>query len=156
MIKVLLFDFSRTLIHPKPISFTGKLNDLYREAVSKQDFNFYNQFSLNQELLDFIRTLKDKYTLAIYTTDIIQNDPAVKPIIDEIFKFVFAANDLNIGKREPAGYLVIAKKLKVSPEDILFVDDLPANVEAAQKAGLQTIQFTNNKKLFTELKNKLS
>lgn len=155
MIKVILFDFSRTLIHPKPISFTGKLNDLYREASSKQDFNFYNQFSLNQELLDFIKTLKDKYTLAIYTTDVIQNDPAIKPNLDEIFDFVFAANDLNIGKREPAGYLVIAKKLKVSPEDILFVDDLPANVGAAQKAGLQTIQFISNKQILGDLKGKL-
>ena len=94
--------------------------------------------------------------MAIYTTDTLQNDPAVKPTLDEIFKFVFAANDLNISKRESPGYIVIAEKLKVNPEEILFVDDLLANVEAARKAGLQIIQFTNNKKLFTELKNKLS
>ncbi|OGE31455.1 hypothetical protein A3C59_02330 [Candidatus Daviesbacteria bacterium RIFCSPHIGHO2_02_FULL_36_13] len=156
MIKVLLFDFSRTLIHPRPSSFTGKLNDLYRDATSKKNFNFYNNFYLNRELLDFIKALKDKYTLAIYTTDTLQNDPAVKPTLDEIFKFVFAANDLNISKRESPGYIVIAEKLKVNPEEILFVDDLLANVEAARKAGLQIIQFTNNKKLFTELKNKLS
>ena len=156
MIKVLLFDFSRTLIQPKPNSFTGKLNDLYREVISKEGFNFYNHFYLNQELLTFIKTLKNKYILAIYTTDILQNDPAVKPILDEIFNFVFAANDLNISKRESNGYNVIAERLKVNPNEIFFVDDLLANVEAAQEAGLQAIQFISNEQLFNELENKLS
>ena len=155
MIKVLLFDFSRTLIHPKPISFIGKLNDLYKEVSSSKEFNFSNHFKLNQEILNFISSLRKKYTLAIYTTDILQNDPAVKPTLEEIFHHIFAANDLSINKREPEGYFVIAKKLEVSPEEILFVDDLMANITAAHKAGVQTIQFTTNEDLFENLRKLL-
>lgn len=153
MIKTLLFDFSRTLLLPKESTYTGKLNDLYRSLISNKNYNFYDHFVLNEELLDYLEHLKDKYTLAIYTTDIIQNDPAIKPALDKLFSYVFAANDLTVSKREAQGYLVIAKQLNNKPVEILFIDDLTANIEAAKQAGLQIIQFISNKQLFEDLKN---
>lgn len=153
MIKVLLFDFSRTLIHPKQISYSGKLNDLYRQIISNKNYSIFNYFYLNQELLDFLKLLKDKYTLAIFTTDIIQNDPAIKSTLDTIFSHTFVANDLGISKKDPKGYLIIADKLNMKAEEILFIDDLSQNIEAAKKSGLQTIQFISNKQLIEKLRN---
>lgn len=155
MIKALLFDFSRTLLFVKDPSYQGKLNDLYRNIISKKGYNFFDYFTLNNELFNYLKPLKNKYTLAIYTTDIIQNDPSLKTILDDQFAYVFAANEMDITKKDPQGYLLIAKKLNKKPDQILFIDDQLVNLNAAKKAGLQTIQFISNKQLFNDLKNKL-
>lgn len=152
MVKTLLLDFSRTLLLPKEVNYGGMLNDLYRSIISNQNYSFYNHFIFNEELLDYLKSVEDKYTLALYTTDIIQNDPAVRPILDKLFKQIFVANDLGISKKDPDGYLLISQALGNKPEEILFIDDQLSNLEAAEQIGLQTIQFISNKQLFEKLK----
>lgn len=44
-------------------------------------------------------------------------------------------------KPEEAIYQEVLKRSGLPAEECLFVDDLPANIEAAQKLGMQTIQF---------------
>ena len=65
------------------------------------------------------------------------------------------ANDLGIDKKDPSGYKKLAGILKERPENILLIDDTLEKIEAAKKAGFQTIQFISNKKLFKDLNNKL-
>lgn len=45
------------------------------------------------------------------------------------------------GKREVETYMKISKELKTQPSDILFLSDIIEELEAAQQAGLQTIQL---------------
>ncbi len=156
MITTLLVDFSRTLLLPKEKTYEGKLNDLYRQITTESGYKFFDFYSLNDELLDFLEPLKDKFNLAIYTTEVIQNDPAIKPHLDNIFAQVFTAHDLGTYKRDPNGYKIISQKLNVSPENILFIDDMPENIEAAKQAGLQTIQFTTSEEVLKELQSKLN
>lgn len=151
MINTLLFDFSRTLLFVKDPNFGGRLNDLYRSIITKKKYDFFDYFVLNEKLLDFIKSVKSKYTLAIYTTDIIQNDPALTNILNDHFSYVFSANEMDITKKDPQGYLLIAKKLNKKPDKILFIDDQKVNLDAAKRAGLQTIQFISNKQLLKEL-----
>ncbi len=45
------------------------------------------------------------------------------------------------GKREVETYTKISQELKIQPADILFLSDIIEELEAAQQAGLQTIQL---------------
>lgn len=153
MIANILFDFSRVILFPKEENYKGLLNDLYRK-ITEEKSSFLDHYKFNEELLNFLKPLKEKYRLSIYTTDIIQNDPIARKYLDPIFEEIFAANDLGISKKDPEGYLVIAKKLNVKPEQILFIDDGETNIAAAKQAGLKTIYYLSNEKLFEEL-NKL-
>lgn len=150
MITNILFDFSRVILFPKDENYKGLLNDLYRK-ITEEKSPFLNHYKFNTELLNFIKPLKEKYHLSIYTTDIIQNDPEVRKILDPIFEEIFAANDLRISKKDPKDYLIIANKLNVKPEEILFIDDGETNIEAAKQAGLQAIHYLSNKQLFKDL-----
>lgn len=155
MITNLLFDFSRVLLFPKDKNYSGLLNDLYRKITS-EDASFLDHYRFNEELLIFLKSFKDKFKLSIYTTDIIQNDPEAKKILDPIFENVFAANDLGISKKDPKGYLAIAEKLGVKSEEILFVDDGETNINVAKEAGLQTIHYVSNDQLLKDLQSKLN
>jgi putative hydrolase of the HAD superfamily len=57
------------------------------------------------------------------------------PVMD-IFHRVFTSCDLGRRKPEKEIYLEVAAALKKKPVEILFVDDLAANVEGARDAGL--------------------
>ena len=46
------------------------------------------------------------------------------------------------GKREMETYLKISKELNLQPSDILFLSDIVEELEAAQQAGLYTMQLT--------------
>lgn len=46
------------------------------------------------------------------------------------------------GKREVETYIKISQKLNKQPSEILFLSDIIEELQAAQKAGLQTIQLT--------------
>lgn len=72
------------------------------------------------------------------------------------FDAVFNSYHLGMGKRNPAVFREVAQNLKVSPEQILFVDDSPGNIERANTAGLQTILFIDRDQFEKALQEKLS
>ncbi|HUY81159.1 MAG TPA: HAD family phosphatase [Acidobacteriaceae bacterium] len=59
--------------------------------------------------------------------------------------------ELGIGKPDPAIYLHTCKELDVMPQEALFLDDKPENIAAAEKIGLQGIQFSTVAQLRRDL-----
>lgn len=152
MIVHILLDFSRVMLFPKDKNYSGKLNDLYRKAVREKSFNFFSYFELNEELVQYINRLKSKFIIHILTTDIIQNDPAIKTVLSQFLSNVFVANDLGMSKKNPDTYTFLAQKLHCLPEQILLIDDSITNIEAAKKAGLQAIQYISNQQIIEDFK----
>lgn len=162
MIKVLLFDFSRVLLHPKDTSYTGKLNALNRAYAGENPlgpYNFWKHFFMNQDLLDFAAKIKKEKQIKIvlFTTDIIQERSEIKEKTKKIIDIVFTARQLNKEgltadtlegiKATRQAFEAIAQKLLVTPEEICFIDDTQKNIEAAKKAGCVAFQFASGKKL---------
>ena len=54
------------------------------------------------------------------------------------------SHTLNLLKPEPAIYLHAAKGLLTPPQNILFIDDRPENIEASIAIGMQAIQYTTH------------
>lgn len=153
MIKVLLFDFSRVLLHPTDKTFLGSLNNLHRELKDNESYYLFNYFELNDEILEFLKTLKGKFDMRIFTTDMIQNDPLIKEKIDPIFSKIYSANELGISKKDPQSYRMIAEDLDVKPEEIFFTDDVEGNINAARTIGVITYHYKNNKELIDTIKS---
>jgi len=49
--------------------------------------------------------------------------------------------ELGIAKPDPAIYRLTCDRLGVLPEEALFLDDKPENVQAAEQLGLHALQF---------------
>lgn len=156
MITTLLFDFSRVLLFPLNTSYSGGLNKLHAELKENPAYSFASNFTLNMELLKYLKIIKETYTLYIYTSEDIQNSPEVKPLLDEVFTVIFSAKDIGFSKTDSRGYIFIAERIQSSVTDILFIDDRAENIAAAQLAGLNTLQYQNNDQLFLELEHILS
>lgn len=53
-----------------------------------------------------------------------------------------SSNDVHRGKPDPEGYFIAAKRLGVAPERCLVIEDTPAGLEAARRAGMETLAIT--------------
>ena len=59
--------------------------------------------------------------------------------------------ELGVVKPDPAIYLHTVKKLGVSPDKALFIDNLQKNIEGAEAVGLQAALFENVEQLQNDL-----
>jgi len=64
---------------------------------------------------------------------------------DVLAKFdrVFYSHEIRARKPDPASYQTVLGAFGVTPDQALFLDDLPQNIEGARVAGLQTVHVRN-------------
>lgn len=94
----------------------------------------------NTEVLDLVKRIRDRTHLAVLTN----NTALVADNIDYLFPElvplfgtrIFCSASLEATKPSVECYWRCLAALDVSPADSLFVDDSPANVDGARRAGL--------------------
>ncbi|MBI4678547.1 MAG: HAD family phosphatase [Elusimicrobia bacterium] len=59
----------------------------------------------------------------------------------------FLSYELGLRKPEPAIYREALKRARVAPAETVFIDDVPENVEAARKVGINAILYPGPKEL---------
>jgi FMN phosphatase YigB (HAD superfamily) len=69
----------------------------------------------------------------------------------EIFDAVYASHLMGLAKPDPAFYTYILDQEGCSPEQAVFIDDLPDNVEAAGNLGIHSFVFTDADRLKKDL-----
>ena len=52
------------------------------------------------------------------------------------------SSDIHMMKPEPEIYTYMLEKLKIRPEETIFIDDLEVNLAPARALGIHTVQFT--------------
>src|SRR3989338_5879403 len=122
MIRALLFDFSRTLIFPKDAAYTeGNLNPLHESLKAKNpDYPFLDYFELNHALLAYLKTLKNRFKVCIFTTGYIQEAPQIQDDL-AFFDGIYSAEKMGSSKTNPEAYLQLAEKIGFRANEILFV-----------------------------------
>lgn len=144
MNKAVVSDFSRVLLFPADESYAGSLNALNKTlTMENPDYDFWKYFRLNEALLEYYASLD--VPVYIFTSDTIQNHPAIKSKLDAIFKDVLSAKELNVSKADPLAYGLIAKRLQLQPKEVMYIDDQKTNITAALDAGFSTTHYRSNK-----------
>lgn len=136
-VKVILMDFSFTLCFPNMNSLKGN-------------------FIINQELLNYLQTLKTKCQLYVFTAGSLHLNPKIMQHLKPIFNGYFTSYELKMQKSNPNTFKLLANKLNVDVSEILFVDDVQKNVDAAITAGASAIKFTSNALVIEEIKKSFS
>jgi len=150
-VTALLFDFSWVLMFPRDRFYAGEINKLHDQLSNKPDYKFFDNFVLNEPLLDYLKKIKPAVSLNIFTAGHVQDLPEVRKKLDPVFEKIYSKRGIEIEKTDPRAYKFIAKDLGKDVDEILFIDDTEKNVEAAKKAGLQTIVYKSNGQLFKKL-----
>ncbi|MBI4250317.1 hypothetical protein HY622_01905 [Candidatus Uhrbacteria bacterium] len=84
---VILSDLSRVLLFPKDNKYLGGLNELHKKLITEKGgmYPAFTYFELNQELLDYYKSLDSDHILAVFTTDVIQDHPDIRRELEKVF-----------------------------------------------------------------------
>jgi HAD superfamily hydrolase (TIGR01509 family) len=115
------------------------------------------QYVRNEPLINFIRSQKPHYKIGLLSNvgeDFFESLFSAKER-EELFDAAVLSNSVGVTKPSRAIYEIAAKKLGVLPEECIFIDDIPANVEGANAVGMTGILFTSNHQLDVDLRELL-
>ena len=156
MIKTIISDFSRVIFFAKDNSYQGSLNGLYQRSFKKENYNIFDYFKINTELLDFYASLKNSCSIYIFTSELIQEDPQFEPYLQPVFNGIYSAAKIGLSKNNKESYKKILQEISVKPEEAIYMDDKMENIEAAKSAGLHAFQYVDNEDLFAKCKSIIS
>jgi putative hydrolase of the HAD superfamily len=163
--EVVFFEGARDLIYQTGYVTGTSDEETYWQAVrlrfglDESDENLREQilkrFVVRPEMLSFASDLQKRgHTTGLLTdqTDwLYQLDREDGAGILMHFQFVFNSYDLHMSKRDKGLFRYVEQTLKTAPEDILFVDDNPDNIQMAAQRGWKAVLFWDYKTLKEEV-----
>lgn len=114
------------------------------EELEQFRTDFWAGDRLDKELVQFIHDLRPAHQTAIISnaTDALRTTITdLYPMADAFDLIVGSAYEKTM-KPDEAIYLRTAQRLGREPDELVFIDDAPANVVAARALGWNAIQFT--------------
>lgn len=113
---------------------------------------------VNQDLMDFIQTLKRKTGIAVCVmSNISQKEiaylDAKHPVTMAVFDKVFTSGHTGVRKPDQRFFERVIAESALTSQRAIFIDDKMINVEAARQAGFHGIQFSGTDNCIHELEN---
>jgi beta-phosphoglucomutase family hydrolase len=135
-----------------------RIAELSLEKERRYQRAYLPKLSLINGLLQFLeRSEENEIPMAIGSAAIPFNINFVLDNLDirHFFGAIVSADDVSASKPDPETFIKCARLLNVAPVDCIVFEDAPKGVEAAQKAGMQTVALTtmHAKKDFSTYKN---
>jgi putative hydrolase of the HAD superfamily len=139
---------------------SAQLSDQLGRPIEVGDFSarWFAHLHANEAMLALMRSLARRgYRMGLLTNNVREWEPLWRPRlgIDAIFSVIVDSGFVGMRKPDPAIYALTEERLGVPAGEILFVDDVEANVEAARAAGWSAIRFDDNAQAIPEIEARL-
>ena len=122
------------------------LVDYFKKAYKKS-------LKENKSLYKIAFKLKENYKIAILSDQwYLSRDVFVNKKNMKKFDLVIISCDVGMRKPDLQIYQLLIKKLRLKPSEIVFLDNREFNLKPAEKLGIKTILFKNNRKLIKDFK----
>ncbi len=114
---------------------------------------FFAGDQLNMELVDAIRMYKQDYKIGILSNamtnleDLMKNDWKIINLFDAVIN----SSVEGVMKPDSRIYEIALEKLGVLPEEAVFIDDMPVNIDAANELGIHGIRYVDNQQTLKEI-----
>ncbi|MBN8654109.1 MAG: HAD family phosphatase [Anaerolineae bacterium] len=127
-----------------------------KEDVAAVEREFFAGDVIDHEIVEYLRSLRPRYK-----TGLISNawsdmrEYLVRQKLDDAFDTLTISAEVGMAKPEAKIYLLALEQAQVEAEAAVFVDDVPANIEACEALGMKGILFRDPLKAMNELKKLL-
>lgn len=94
---------------------------------------------LDQELTAYAASLRPRYRTAILSNsaDGARREEQARYSFADLFDIIIYSHEAGLVKPDPRIYALLCAELGVSPDEVVFLDDVPQNVEAACQFGIR-------------------
>ena len=127
-----------------------------KEDVAAVEREFFAGDVIDHSIMEYLRSLRPRYK-----TGLISNawsdmrEYLVRQKLDDAFDTLTISAEVGVAKPEAKIYLLALEQAQVEAEAAVFVDDVPANIEACEALGMKGILFRDPLKAMNELKKLL-
>ncbi len=127
-----------------------------KNEIADVEREFFAGDIVDHSILDYLRSLRPRFV-----TGLISNawsdmrEYLVRKKMDDAFEYLTISAEVGVAKPEAKIYLLALEQAKVQPEAAVFVDDVPANIEACEQVGMKGILFKDPQEAMTQLKKLL-
>ncbi len=100
----------------------------------------------NTELIEFARSLRPRLRTGILSNSFVgarEREQAAYGFEDLVDEIIYT-HEVGFRKPEPQVYELTCARIGVAPDEMVFLDDVPVCVEAAQAYGIHAILFQDN------------
>lgn len=133
----------------------SKFNDSKetRDYIFKLTKENHGKYHLNDGLVEIIKDLKIKdYKIALLSNNSIKlKDALLKDGISDLFDEVIISAEVGFQKPQPEIFDILFRKLNLSPNEVVFIDDTLKSLEGFDKIGYMPILYKDNKQLLRDL-----
>ncbi|MFH0829061.1 MAG: HAD family hydrolase [Candidatus Kerfeldbacteria bacterium] len=101
-------------------------------------------FEVPKDATETVRSLSTKYRLAAVSARTHAAMEGVLTFLDirSFFEVLVGFEDTTVHKPDPEPLLVAARRLKVNPDECVYVGDMQADIDAARAAGMKMIHYS--------------
>ena len=131
------------------------IKEFSKQTWKVQCKNIEKEFKENKSLVRFLNELqKNKVLMGVGTSSFRHRAEGMLRLIklNNYFSALVGAEDVHEHKPNPHVFLEVAKRLNVSPEKCVVVEDAPAGIEAAKRGNMKAIAYLTENHTKTELK----
>jgi putative hydrolase of the HAD superfamily len=131
--------------------------NLPESEVARVRQAFFAGDRIDYNIVDFLRSLRPTYKIGLISNAWSGlREWIIAQKIDDAFDHLTISAEFGSGKPEPDIYRHALAQFNVRPEEAVFVDDMPANVAAANALGMHGILFKTAEQTIDGLKTLLA
>ena len=121
--------------------------------IDRLHSEFFAGDRIDLKLVVFMRSLRPAYKVGLISNawSGLRSWIEEQNFADAFDEMVISA-EVGHAKPDPRIYQSALQNLQVQPEESVFLDDLPANIEAARKIGMQAIHFKQPAQAISDLR----
>ena len=122
--------------------------DLWREYLG----------SANTELIEYARRLRPRYRTGILSNSFVgarERERAAYGFEDLVDEIVYS-HEVGMAKPDPRIYGLVCTRLKVQPQEMIFLDDADQAVAGAREAGMHAVRYQDNAQAIEEIEKLLT
>ena len=120
-------------------------------GIPKDDIasDFASHAQMHPDLIELISTLKQHYKIGLLSNS---NSDQLRRILrehhlEDLFDVIVISGEVGLVKPEPAIFRYLLKELDMQSNEVIFIDDSPYNMAAAQALGITSILYRNIEQL---------
>lgn len=135
----------------------GLITETGSKASAKDSMHIWTDHYISENpVVSQMIDLADRLRVAGYKTGILSNIDSAHGVINlhrhifEHFDEVLLSYQVGVRKPDSAAFRLLANRLDVELDELVFVDDLPLNVDAAIAIGINAVHFVSYDQLIAD------
>ncbi len=118
---------------------------------------FFAGDRIDDGLVDFLRSLRSEYKVGLISNAFSGLRAWIlREKLDDAFDAMTISAEVGVEKPNQRIYLHALDQLNIRAEEAIFVDDMPANITAANTLGMHGILFKTSEQAIAEIKKQLA